>query len=164
MEESIVTVPNDVPAGQGSRVSSSEPSEPASLTKSSAWDVETPCTPVDATPSQSFSAAPMTWRELTDRMAEVKLRSHALPVMKKPLQFRTKGGQMTQQPKQRRWRYAPLDKVLGEDRRHAEEGERALLQHDAPLTRSQLRAYRRSSGSTYPRATSPSRSCTTDAK
>jgi hypothetical protein len=150
--------------GQESRVSLSEPSEPASLTKSSAWDVETPCAPVNATHSQSFSAAPMTWRELTERMAEVKLHSRVVPVTKKPLRFKTKEGQTTQRPKRRRWRYAPLNEVLGEDKRRAEEGERALLQHDAPLTRSQLRAYRKSSGSTYPRATSPLRSCITDAK
>jgi hypothetical protein len=61
-EGSIATAQNDVPAGQGSRVSSSERSAPASLTKSSVWDAETPCAPVNATPSPSSSTATMMWK------------------------------------------------------------------------------------------------------
>jgi hypothetical protein len=163
-EESIATAQSDVPAGQGSRVSLSERSAPASLTKSSVWDAETQCAPVAATPSPSSSTATMTWKELTEYVAEARPRSSAARVTKKPLRFKTKEGRTKQQPKRRRWRYVPYDEVLGEDKRRAEEEEHALLLHDAPLTRSQLRAYRRSSGSTYPRTTSPSRSCTMAAK
>jgi hypothetical protein len=115
-EESIATVPNDVPGGQESHVSSSEPSGPASLTKSSAWDVETQCAPADATPSQSSSAAPMTWKELIKHVAEVRPRSGAALVTRKPLQFKTKEEQMKPRPKRRRWKYAPLNEVLGEDK------------------------------------------------
>jgi hypothetical protein len=58
----------------------------------------------------------MTWKELTERVAVVKLRSRIAPVTKKLLLFKTKGGQKTQRPKRRQWRYAPLDEVLGEDK------------------------------------------------
>jgi hypothetical protein len=159
-EESIATAQSDVPAGQGSHVSSSECSAPASLTKSSVWDAETPCAPVNATPFPSSSAATMTWKELTEYVAEARPHSNAALVTKKPLRFKTKEGRTKQPPKRRRWRYVPYDEVLGEGKRRAEEEEHTLLLHDTPLTRSQLCAYRRSSGSTYPRATSPSRSCT----
>jgi hypothetical protein len=162
--ESIATVQSDVPAGQGSPVSSSEHSEPASLTKSSAWDAGTPCAPVAATPSPSSSATPMTWKELTKHVAEARPRSSAVLVTKKPLRFKTKEERTKQRLKKRLWRYVPHDEVLGEGKRHAEEEEHTLLLHDAPLTRSQLRTYRRNSGSMYPRATSPSRSCTMAAK
>jgi hypothetical protein len=163
-EESIVTAQSDVPVGQGSRVSSSERSAPASLMKSSVWDAETPCAPVGATPSPSSSTTTMTWKELTEYVAEAKPHSSAALVTKKPLRFKTKEGRTKQQLKRRWWRYVLYDEALGEDKRRAEEEEHALLLHDAPLTRSQLRAYWRSSGSTYPRATSPSKSCTMAAK
>src|SRR5580693_5605821 len=93
-EESIATAQSDVPAGQGSRVSSSERSAPASLTRSSVWDAETPCAPVNATPFPSSSAATMTWKELTEYVAEARPRSSAARVTKKPLRFRMKEGQM----------------------------------------------------------------------
>jgi hypothetical protein len=101
----------------------------------------------------------MTWKELTEHMAEARPHSNTAAITKKPLRFKTKEGRMMKLKKQR-WRYALLSKALREDRQHAEEEERALLLHDTPLTRSQVRAYQRNSGSTYPHAMSPSKSCT----
>jgi hypothetical protein len=106
----------------------------------------------------------MTWKELTEYVAEARPRSSAALVTKKPLRFKMKEGWTKQPLKRRRWRYVLYDEVLGEDKWHDEEEEHALLLHDAPLTCSQLRAYWRSSGSTYPCTTSPSRSCTMAAK
>jgi hypothetical protein len=88
----------------------------------------------------------MTWKELTQYVVEARPRSDAARVTKKPLRLKMKGGSTTPQPKRRRWRYAPYDEVPGEDKRRAEAEERALLLHDAPLTRSQFRAYRTNSG------------------
>jgi hypothetical protein len=164
MEENTVTAPSNAPKAQESCVSLSKPSGPASLTKSSAWDVGTPCTPADATPSQSYSTTPTMWKELTDCIMEVRPRSNAALVTKKLLRFKTKEGWIMRRLKEQQWRYALLDEAPGEDRRHVEEEERILLQHDTPLTHSQLRAYRKNSGSMYPHATSPSKSCTMAAR
>jgi hypothetical protein len=116
MGGNTATVPNDVPEEQESHVSLSEPSRPASLTKSPAWDVEIPCAPADATPSQSSSAAPMTWKELTDHAMEMKPRSSTVLVTRKPLRFKTREEWTKRRLKEWRWRYAPLNEALGEDK------------------------------------------------
>jgi hypothetical protein len=67
------------------RVSLFEPSELASLMRSSAWDVGSPCTTASEMHSQSSSTMPMMWKELTDHVAEARPRSGAVPLTKKPL-------------------------------------------------------------------------------